>query len=305
MVNQFIDSSIGLNKSFQQNLVCCIHHGLLKRPIILPAPCSHRLCTSCFVEYVQKYGGQQISCPQCNTSHKIPFTWATDWFGCVLNSVTEQLTSNQSSINKKIIDFVQQSYTQFGIPPTRLQINSVMQLHNPKLKENFEKCKKALGCTEVVTLLHGTDRKAAYAIGAQGFAIPTTFERSQKDDAEGELKFGKAIYFAHAKKASDYGKNIFVLTDCIFGRTKLTNESEIVHDQGYDTIHFSNVNDGLINQEWAIYKSDQCLPLSIIEYELLDEHNDNEQLVINEVVKMNINRPNYTLLRRAFNGTDN
>lgn len=186
-----------------------------------------------------------------------------------------------------------------------------MQLYNPKLEENFEKCKTQLGCFEVVTLLHGTDHKAALGIGGQGFTIPTTFERSKNNGAEGELKFGKAIYFAHAKKASEYGKNIFVLSDCIFGRTQLTDKSElkltpdIVHGRGFDTIHFQNVNEGLVNQEWAIYRSEQCFPLAVIEYEFLDEHSASEQSVIDQIIKMSIASPDYGLLKLAINGTDN
>jgi hypothetical protein len=311
MATQFISSAIGLNESLQQNLVCCIHQGLLERPIILPAPCIHRLCTNCFAEYLQTSGGQRIVCPQCKASHQVPSTWTTDWFDRVLNSVVEELASSQSDINKKVINFVERSYRQFGPTPARLKINSIMQLYNPKLKENFEKCKKQLGCYKVTTLLHGTDRKAAFAIGGQGFAIPTDFKRNQTNGAEGELKFGTAIYFAHAKKASEYGQNIFVLTDCIFGRTKVTNQSElqltpeIVHARGYDTIHIYNMMEGPVNQEWAIYRSEQCFPLCIIEYELLDANSASEQLIVNQVFRMSLVSPDYMLLQRAINGTDN
>jgi hypothetical protein len=311
MATQFISSAIGLNESLQQNLVCCIHQGLLERPIIFPAPCMHRLCTDCFTEYLQSNGGQQICCPQCKALHRVPSTWTTDWFDRVLNSVVEELASSQSDINKKVTDFVQRSYRKFHTTPAQLKINSIMQLYNPKLKENFEKCKKQLGCYQVVTLLHGTDRKAALSIGGTGFAIPISFERTSKNGAEGELKFGKAIYFAHAKKASEYGKNTFVLADCIFGRTALTDKSvlqltpEIVHAQGYDTIHFDNAIEGPVNQEWAIYRSEQCFPLCIIEYEFLDERSANEESVINQVFKTSLTSPDYKLLRSAINGTDN
>lgn len=302
-------TAINLNGCLQQNFICSIHQGLLERPIVLPTPCLHQFCTKCFEEYLETFGGQPIVCPQCKTLHTVPSTWITSWFNPSLNHDIKTLASNQSETNKKIIDFVQHSYTQFGNTSVKLKITSINQLYNSKLKENFEKCKKQLDCIEVITLLHGTNRKAAYAISSQGFSIPTIFEQNEAE--EEELKFGQAIYFAHAKKASDYGKNIFILTDCIIGRTKLTNESEkkltpeIIHHQGYDTICYSNTNKNLTDQEWAIYRSDQCFPLAIIDYELLDQYGNNEQIVINEMLKMNLKHPNYNLLRNALNGTDN
>ena len=69
----------------------------------------------------------------------------------------------------------------------------------------------------MVTLLHGTDRSSALSISNEDFRIPTSFER-YSDAAEGRRKFGKGIYFAHAKKATEYGENIVVLADCVFGR---------------------------------------------------------------------------------------
>lgn len=78
MATQFIGSAIGLNEALQQNLVCCIHQGLLERPITLPAPCLHRLCTDCFEEYLRANVTRPITCPQCKASFTVPSTWSQD-----------------------------------------------------------------------------------------------------------------------------------------------------------------------------------------------------------------------------------
>ncbi|CAF3045748.1 unnamed protein product, partial [Rotaria sp. Silwood2] len=108
-----------------------------------------------------------------------------------------------------------------------------------------------LGFNQISTLLHGTTRKAALSISGQGFRIPSSFNRNVQGGAEGELKFGKAIYFAEAKKATEYGENTLVLADCILGRIQEKQVSELqlipstVHRRGYHAIHYYNKDEGL------------------------------------------------------------
>ncbi|CAF1511976.1 unnamed protein product [Rotaria sordida] len=254
---------------------------------------------------------QRITCPECRESHPVPANWTTDWFDRVLDDITSDLKTNENDINQKIIKFVQESYYRFGPQSDRLHIKSVELVSNVRLKEALEKCKSTIGKPEVVTLLHGTTRKAALAISGQGFRIPTSFDRDPTNPNEGELKFGKAIYFAEAKKATEYGKNTLVLTDCILGSVQEKDESElkltpeIMQRRGYNTIHYSNSEEGFVNQEWAIYKTEQCYPLCIIEYEFLDPSSASEQELVEKINKMNHINPDWNILHKALIGTDN
>ena len=163
----------------------------------------------------------------------------------------------------------------------------------------------------VVTLLHGTKIEFARGIAAEGFMIPTSFKRNPENDAEGELKFGKALYFAHGKKATEYGKNILVLTDCNLAKVQKKETAElkltpdIVHRRGYHTIHYENSQEGQVNQEWAIYDTDQCLPLYIIDYEIIDDSDLIENAVIDRIRTMSSISPDHDLLQQALFGTDN
>jgi len=306
----FIASAINLNTDLQQSLVCSIHRGLLSHPMILPCKAKHRLCKECMENLIGTQ--QQVTCPEDRESHPVPANWTTEWFDRVLNDVTTVLQQNEQDINQKIIKFVQESYLRFGPQQAPLHIKSVEIVSNVKLKEAFEKCKRTIGNPQVVTLLHGTTRKAALSITGQGFRIPESFDRDPTNSTkEGELKFGKAIYFAEAKKATEYGENTLVLADCILGNVQEKNESElkltpeIVQRRGYNTIHYLNSEEGPINQEWAIYKTEQCYPLCIINYEVLDANSTSEQELVKKINKMNHEIPDWAILHKALNGTDN
>jgi hypothetical protein len=309
MAKAFIASAINLNTDLQESLICSIHRGLLSHPMILPCKGKHRLCKECITDLIGTQN--QIICPECRQLYPVPSSWATDWFDRVLNDVTSMLCTSERDINEKIIKFVQESYSRFAPQGGRLRIKSVELVSNARLKEAFERCRSTMRANKVVTLLHGTTRKAALSISGQGFRIPTSFDRDPEQPNEGELKFGKAIYFAEAQKATEYGKNTLVLTDCILGSIQEKNMSElkltpeIMQQRGYDTIHYSNWNEGLVNQEWAIYKTEQCYPLCIINYEVLDADSISEQELVDKINKMNHINPDWNILRRALTGTDN
>ena len=309
MAKAFIASAINLNTDLQEPLICSIHRGLLSSPVMLPCKGKHRLCTECMEGLIDSQ--QQVTCPECRQKCKVPTNWSNEWFDRVLNDVTSALSTNATDINKKIINFVQDSYSRFGPQQHRLVINSVELVSNTRLKQNFERCKRTIGRHEIRTLLHGTTRKAALSISGQGFRIPTSFERSTEYEEEGELKFGKAIYFAETKKATEYGEKILVLADCIVGRVQEKDESELkltpetMQRRGYDTIHYYNRGEGFINQEWAIYKTEQCYPLCIIEYEFLGADSASEREIVEKVKRMSHIAPDWNILWKAVNGTDN
>ncbi|CAF1309742.1 unnamed protein product [Rotaria magnacalcarata] len=309
MAKAFIASAIGLNTNLRESLICSIHRGLLSHPMILPCKGKHRLCKECMSELIGTQ--QRITCPECREAYTVPLNWANDWFDRVLNDVTSTLCTNETDINQKIIKFVQESYSRYGPQEGKLHIKSVELVSNARLKAAFEKRKSTIGKPDVVTLLHGTTRKAALSISGQGFRIPTSFDRNPESGTEGQLKFGKAIYFAEAKKATEYGTDTLVLTDCILGYVQEKNESElqltpeIMQRRGYNTIHYVNFGEGSGNQEWAIYKVEQCYPLCIIDYEILDANRASEQELVKKINKMNHLTPDWTILHKALTGTDN
>ncbi|CAF0817734.1 unnamed protein product [Adineta steineri] len=309
MANGFIASAIGLNADLQEHLTCVIHRGLLDHPMILPCKGKHRLCQECTEELIGS--SWNITCPECRESYEVPQDWADIWFDRVLHHITSKLSSNEAEINQKVIKFVQESYSRHGSPNQRLHIKSVQMVSNPRLKANFDKCKQTINSHEIITLLHGTTRKAALSISGQGFRIPESFNRNSEDESEGELKFGTAIYFAEAKKATEYGKNTLVLADCILGRIEEKDVSElkltpsIGHERGYDTIYYNNHQEGIVSQEWAIYRSDQCYPLCIIDYEFLDINNSSEDVLLNYIKTMNPMFPDLYAIHQALTGTEN
>ena len=309
MATGFIASAINLNTNLQESLICSIHRGLLSHPMMLPCKGKHRLCKECIAEYIGTQS--RINCPECRDPCIVPAGWTTDWFDRILNDITSTLTTSEQDINNKINKFVQESYNRFGVQSDRLIIKSVQTGSNARLKDAFERFKCTTGASNVVTLLHGTTRKAALSISGTGFRIPESFDRDPTNPSEGELKFGKAIYFAHTKKATEYGESTLVLTDVILGRVQEKNESELkltpeaMQRRGYNTIHYSNSNEGFINQEWAVYKPEQCHPLCIITYEILDENNISEQTLVEKITKMSHASPDWNILRKALNGTDN
>lgn len=307
--SRFIASAIELNMSIQDELICTIHQDLLENPICLP--CFHRFCRNCIEQLISsEVLRAQIKCPNCNSSHKLDVNWKTRWIDTTLQSLVKNVRANEVDLQNKVINFVQNSYIQFGQVEQILKLHSISFVHNARLKNRFENCKKQLRNSNVITLLHGTDADSATGIRSQGFKIPDSFERSSSG-AEGELKFGKAIYFAHTKKATEYGKNILVLTDCLLGKVQEKSSSvlkltpEIVHRSGHDTIHFYSADEGHINQEWAIYRTDQCLPLCIIEYEMVNENDLNESVLIQSIHSMAHHAPDYQVLQSALFGTDN
>lgn len=309
MAKAFIASAINLNTDLQESLTCVIHRGLLIHPMILPCKSKHRLCLECTRQLIGE--SHQISCPLCRESIIVPVEWNTAWFDRVLHNITSTLSTSEADINQKVTRFVQDSYARYNQSEQQLRIKSIQLVSNPRLKTEFDKCKRELGSHEVTTLLHGTTRKAALSISGQGFRIPSNFQRSEQDINEGELKFGKAIYFGEAKKATEYGENTLVLADCILGRIQEKNESELqltpsdVHARGYHTIHYYDKDNGLVNQEWAIYKSEQCYPLCIIDYEFLDANRLSEEALVKQIKSMNHSYPTWEIIYKGLMGTDN
>lgn len=309
MATGFIGSAINLNTDLQESLICSIHRGLLSHPMLIPCKGKHRLCKECITDLIGTQ--RQIACPECRDSCPVPPSWATDWFDRVVHEITIVVATSEKDVNEKIMKFVQESYCRYSSQNGQLVIKSVEIISNSRLKQAFERFKRTVSAPEVVTLLHGTTRKAALSISGQGFRIPTSFDRDPEQPNEGELKFGKAIYFADAKKATEYGENTLVLTDIIPGRVQKKDSSElkltpeIMQQRGYNTIHYSNPNEGLVNQEWAVYKTEQCCPLCIIRYEILDENSTSEHEVIKTITKMSHTSPNWGILHKALLGTDN
>ena len=96
-----IATAINLNTDLQESLVCSIHRGLLSRPIMLPCKGKHRLCQECMENLIGSQ--QQVSCPECRETCRVPTTWTSDWFDRVLNDVTSALSTNEADINQKVI----------------------------------------------------------------------------------------------------------------------------------------------------------------------------------------------------------
>ncbi|CAF1534764.1 unnamed protein product, partial [Didymodactylos carnosus] len=148
-------------------------------------------------------------------------------------------------------------------------------------------------------------------ITATGFRLPTSKHRTQEDGKEGQFKFGLGIYFAHGKKATEYGHNVLILTDCVLGRVREMKASDTdltaqkMHESSYDTVYFKNDESGLVNQEWTVYRSEQCLPLCIIDYDIIDESDTNEKRIIDSILQMDVCEPDHALLKQAVRGTDN
>ncbi|CAF4263990.1 unnamed protein product [Rotaria socialis] len=293
------------SKEFQ----CTIHQGELKDPMVLP--CTHKFCLHCLGICIRQNAAGEVICPTCDSVHKVPIEWKKVWRYQAMNTVSQCFEPKQSVQIKRAINFVEDSYYRFGNSPQRIKINSVQEVENTRLRAKFERCKITLSDAHVVTLLHGTKAQFAAGIASEGFLIPTSFNRNPDNDAEGELKFGKAVYFAHGKKATEYGKNILVLTDCLLGKVQETNKSElkltpeIVHKRGYHTIHYENMMEGPVNQEWAIFRKEQCLPVFIIDYEFIDANDVIESALVEQIKGMNYFSPDYVLLEQALFGTDN
>ena len=214
----FIAPSIGLAENIKQEFLCAIHQSLLENTIALP--CFHRFCRDCLASWIRQNSPVQVRCPTCNAQHAIPSNWQQVWRDRSVDAIIKHVQSTESDMKAKILDFVKNSYYKFGKTNDRIKIKSIELVFNGKLKADFEKCKRTLGYSNVVTLLHGTKLSAAKTIASQGFKIPTSFERNGDNNAEGNLKFGKAMYFAFGKKASEYGKNTLVLTDCLLGKVE-------------------------------------------------------------------------------------
>ncbi|CAF3192796.1 unnamed protein product [Rotaria socialis] len=274
-------------------------------------PCTHKFCLHCLGICIRQNAAGEVICPTCDSVHKVPIEWEKVWRYQAMNTVSQCFEPKQSVQIKRAINFVEDSYYRFGNSPQRIKINSVQEVENTRLRAKFERCKITLSDAHVVTLLHGTKAQFAAGIASEGFLIPTSFNRNPDNDAEGELKFGKAVYFAHGKKATEYGKNILVLTDCLLGKVQETNKSElkltpeIVHKRGYHTIHYENMMEGPVNQEWAIFRKEQCLPVFIIDYEFIDANDVIESALVEQIKGMNYFSPDYVLLEQALFGTDN
>jgi len=74
--------------------------------------------------------------------------------------------------------------------------------------------------------------------------LPTEFQRSN-DDSEGELSFGKAIYFSsYSSKACSYGDGTILVCDLILGRVRVSLETQPgltqkdAQKHGFDTIFY-------------------------------------------------------------------
>ncbi|CAF2535192.1 unnamed protein product [Rotaria sp. Silwood2] len=274
-------------------------------------PCTHKCCLHCLRQCILQNPSQKVICPACNTVHKVPTNWKTVWRYQPLNTTVQHWEPKQDQATKIVINFVESSYYKYTSSAQRIKIKAVKEINNPRLQADFEKCKRTLGYTNIIRLLHGTLPHFAEGIALEGFRIPTSFERNPENDAEGELKFGKALYFSYGKKATEYGKNTLVLTDCLLGKVQEKNQSElkltpkIVHERGYHTIHYENSSEGPVNQEWAIFRTDQCLPVFIIDYELIDANDVIENALVDEIKTMNYLSPDYILLQQALFGTDN
>ena len=138
MATRFIGSAIDFHETIQQELCCSIHQGLLSQPIALP--CLHRFCRDCLKGWVEATPQLQsrIRCPNCNAQHVFPIDWETRWFDRIGDVVTKATRSSETEINKKVANFVQESFSQFGQTNQRLKINSISPIHNLTLKGRLE-----------------------------------------------------------------------------------------------------------------------------------------------------------------------
>jgi len=75
--------------------------------------------------------------------------------------------------------------------------------------------------------------------------------------------------------------------------------------RGYHTIHYYNPDEGINNQEWAIYSAAQCNPLCIIEYEIFGSDRSSEQVLVNKVKTMSHIFPDWNVVYQALIGTEN
>jgi hypothetical protein len=96
----------------------------------------------------------------------------------------------------------------------------------------------------VLTKLHGTYSQYVSGIENEGMKLPVEFER-KNDESEGELSFGKAIYFStYSSKACSYGDGTLLVCDVILGRVKVAQDTQprLTQDDarrgGFDSIFY-------------------------------------------------------------------
>jgi len=184
--------------------------------------------------------------------------------------------SPSESIKKLIFD-------SFSSPDESLEIIKITEIQNNELKNKFKRKKKKIkGLNDELIKFHGTSLSCANSIAKNGFVLPQSFKRNSESGKEGNLNFGKAIYFSsYSSKAITYAVSstpALVVSKIILGRVKEEKNSRenltsnIAKSEGFDSIYCahtlenSEINKGSLDDEYAIYDPEQILPYYIVEF---------------------------------------
>ena len=295
-----------------ENLQCCIHLDVLEEPVTLP--CGHNVCLQCAKSLINN---KTLKCPLDQKVHLLPYgenslsvNWALN--GLIHSMKTTSSNPEIESTKKGIIDT-------FASSNQILEITKITPINNEILNKKFNKKKGSLSAlgrmTNDLIKYHGTSLDAENKIKTSGFKLPKDFSRNSC--AEGSLNFGKAIYLSsYSSKAVSYcyDKQVIVVCKVLLGRVLEQNNSildltpEKVHYSGYDSIYcphtleHSEINKGSENDEYAIYDSDQILPLYIVEFKEGDIFESQEFSEYNP--KLSAEETNFDLLFKLLkNGT--
>jgi len=214
--------------------------------------------------------------------HLLPYGENSLSVNYALKGILQSLAA--TSINPEIEAIKKGIIDSFASSNQILEITKITSINNEILKKNFNKKKNSLsalkGMTNNLIKYHGTSLNAANEIKKSGFKVPMDFQR--RSSAEGCLNFGRAIYLSSfSSKAISYcfsDKQVIVVCQVILGRVMTKNDSildltpEKAHSSGYHSIfcphalEHSEINKGSENDEYAIYDSDQILPVYIVEF---------------------------------------
>lgn len=110
-----------------------------------------------------------------------------------------------------------------------INVLKIINIEDASLKQKFLSYRDQLSDNkEIIMKLHGTSEGNLSGIKKKGFKIPSQFSRDS--NAEGELTFGKAVYFSsYSSKAANYCEGstpIIIVADVLLGKVKIATSSK-------------------------------------------------------------------------------
>lgn len=140
------------------------------------------------------------------------------------------------------------------------------------LRARYDAARAALPAelrAEAVREFHGTTAGAVSAIFYEGFSVPATFER-RSGDAEGRLRFGRAVYTTAAfAKAVSYADGVVIVCRTLPGRVRTLEASfealtpEFMRKEKHDSVLATLAGEP---PERAFYDAAQLLPEVVIRF---------------------------------------